>query len=63
MVFRPQLQLIATAPATEGKGMVVECRSYRAKLELFNSGAGEVFIDQVEQQGGQQRPMNHQCRV
>ena len=63
MVFRPQQQLIATAPAAESKGMAVECRPHRAKLEPVNSGAREVFIDQVEQQGGQQRPMHHQCRV
>ena len=49
MVFRPQQQLVTTAPTAEGKGMAVECRPHRAKLEPVNLGAREVFIDQVEQ--------------
>ena len=47
MVFRPQQQLVTTAPTAEGKGMAVECRPHRAKLETADSSPREVFVHKV----------------
>ena len=63
MVYRPKQQVVATALAAEGKGMAVERGPHRAKLEPVDSSPREVFVHKVKQQRGQQRPMNHQCRV
>ena len=47
MVFRPQQQLVTTAPTAEGKGMAVECRPHRAKLETADASSREVFAHKV----------------
>ena len=64
MVLRPQVHgAVVVRFAVDPERVQVERRAHGPEPEAGDVGIGRLATQQIDQQGGEQRPVHHQARV